>query len=489
MRLARHDVLFQPLQVGAKTFRNRFYSVPHASFPVGRRLSDVAFRRTKAEGGWAAVCGGVISLRSDSWGGFVPRIWHDDDRAVLARVATEVRSPGALAGIELGHGGGRGGGEKFTPGLGVSQVLDPTTTRFVHKEMPASATCGGSATASPRERWGWWSPTGTAWGARSRATPRPCPPHPAWSVTPTPPQRRSAEQRRARMPTAMTTRSLDDETIDRFRRDGFVVIAGLLDQDELDRYGAAVTDGVRARTADDGRPLAERSRYQQSFLQCMNLWEDCPDVRPLTFHPRLGQAAAELLGVDAIRLWHDQALYKEPGGRGTDAHQDHPYWPIKETASVTAWIPFDGSRRGAGAMAYLPGSHLIGLRKFVNIFEGDPEDILADPQVSAIEPVLVEVPKGSAAFHHGLTVHLAEANSLDRPRAVHTIIYFPDGSTRGYPNVHFAVDRGNIQVGQRIDSDTTPIVWPREPGDLPPVPSAPITLRGEFTNPGAIPTK
>ena len=100
----------------------------------------------------------------------------------------------------------------------------------------------------------------------------------------------------------------------------------------------------------------------------MNLWEDCPDVRPLTFHPRLGQAAAELLGVDAVRLWHDQALYKEPGGRATDAHQDHAYWPIKETASVTAWVPFDGSRRGAGAMAYLPGSHLIGLRGSSNIF-------------------------------------------------------------------------------------------------------------------------
>ena len=289
------------------------------------------------------------------------------------------------------------------------------------------------------------------------------------------------------MATTTTTRLLDDETIDRFRRDGFVVVAGLLDQAELDRYGTAVTAGVHARTAAGLRPYAERSRYQQSFLQCMNLWEDCPDVRPLTFHPRLGQAAAELLGVDAIRLWHDQALYKEPGGRGTDAHQDHPYWPIKETASVTAWIPFDGSRRGAGAMAYLPGTHLVGLRRFVNIFVGDPEDILADPEVSTIDPVYVELPKGAVAFHHGLTVHLAEPNTLDRPRAVHTVIYFPDGSTRGYPHPHFAVDRGDIAVGQPIDSDTTPIVWPRPPGDLPPAPTAPITLPAGFANPGAIP--
>src|SRR5436190_819506 len=148
----------------------------------------------------------------------------------------------------------------------------------------------------------------------------------------------------------------------------------------------------------------------------MNLWEDHPEVRPLTFHPKLGQAAAELLGVSAIRLWHDQALYKQPGGRPTDPHQDHPYWPIKETASVTAWIPFEGSTVDSGTLAYLPGSHTIGLRKFVNIFVGEPHDILSDPEVCDIEPVYVEVPKRGVAFHHGLTVHLA--NAVINPGAI-----------------------------------------------------------------------
>jgi dimethylamine/trimethylamine dehydrogenase len=134
-RPARHDILFEPLTIGSKTFRNRFYSVPHASFHPGRRLSDIAFRRMKAEGGWAAVCGGVVSLRADSWGGFVPRIWDDDDREVLRRMATEITGQGALAGIELGHGGAMGEGDKFTPSLGASQLADPDRGRFVPKEM------------------------------------------------------------------------------------------------------------------------------------------------------------------------------------------------------------------------------------------------------------------------------------------------------------------------------------------------------------------
>jgi ectoine hydroxylase-related dioxygenase (phytanoyl-CoA dioxygenase family) len=280
---------------------------------------------------------------------------------------------------------------------------------------------------------------------------------------------------------------LDDETVETFRRDGFVVIHGLLTEAELDHYGAVVTEAVRQRTSADQRPLAEKSRYQQSFLQCMNLWEDHPAVRPLTFHPKLGQAAAELMGVDVVRLWHDQALYKQAGGRPTDAHQDHPYWPMKETNSCTAWIAFEGSTREAGAMAYLPGSHLIGKRKFINIFVGEPEDILADPEVASIEPVLVEVPKGSVAFHHGLTVHYATANTTDRDRAVHTVIYFPDGNTRSHPSPHFAVERPGIPIGAPIRSDVTPVVWPRRPGDLPPTPAGVITLVGDFTNPGAIP--
>ena len=135
MRLPRHDILFEPIEVRGKVFRNRFYSVPHASFHVGRRLSDIAFRRMKAEGGWAAVCGGVTSLREDSWGGFVPRIWDDEDREVLRRMATEIKGQGALAGIELGHGGARGEGAKFTPSLGASQRADPHRGRWVPKEM------------------------------------------------------------------------------------------------------------------------------------------------------------------------------------------------------------------------------------------------------------------------------------------------------------------------------------------------------------------
>ena len=272
-----------------------------------------------------------------------------------------------------------------------------------------------------------------------------------------------------------TLAALTPQLVDDFRRDGFVVVPDLLAADELARFGAAVDEGVARRSRHDTRTLAEKSRYEQSFTQCQNLWEDCPDVRPLTFHPRITEAAARLLGVDAIRIWHDQALYKEAGGRDTDPHQDHPYWPIVETDTITAWIPFDGSTLASGAMGYLPGSHRLGLREFVDIFTGSGEDPLARRELDGLAPVWVEVPAGAVAFHHGLTFHLAKPNTTGTVRRVHTAIYFANGSTRGegrYP--HPSVERAGIEMGAAIASDVTPIAWPLPGGALPEAPADPI---------------
>ncbi len=278
--------------------------------------------------------------------------------------------------------------------------------------------------------------------------------------------------------------------IEKFRRDGFVVIDHLLTPAELEKFGTAVDRAVADRTRNDPRALAEKSLYEQSFTQCINLWEDHPDVSPLTFHPKISEAATMLIGVPRLRLWHDQALYKDGGGRYTEPHQDQPYWPMDEIDTLTAWIPFDGSTRENGCMGYVPGSHLVGVKKFINIFTADEKvKILEEPAIAAIPPRYVEVPRGAAAFHHGLTVHMAMANKSARTRRVHTMIYFRDGATRTKPYVHPSVDRPGIQVGEAIASDLTPIVWPRPVGDLPKPPHLPLTPVLERLNIyGALPT-
>jgi ectoine hydroxylase-related dioxygenase (phytanoyl-CoA dioxygenase family) len=281
---------------------------------------------------------------------------------------------------------------------------------------------------------------------------------------------------------------VDDELVERFDADGYVVVPGLLDADELIRYQQAVRAAVARRKANDHRALAERTVYEQSFVQCQNLWEDFPEVRPLTFHPRLGQAAAELLRARSVRLFHDQALFKEPGGRGTDPHQDLPYWPMEQPDAVTAWVPFAGSTLRSGCMGYVPGSHRLGLRTFVDIFRADP-DAMAEQvrELMVVDPVFVEVPRGSVAFHHGLTAHLAKPNESDATREVHTVIYFRDGCTRAPSRAHPAVDRPGIAVGAPIASDVTPVAWPREPGDLPAPPPPPEGVPEHLRKLGILP--
>ena len=203
-----------------------------------------------------------------------------------------------------------------------------------------------------------------------------------------------------------------DAFVERYRRDGFVHIPGLLPADEMPALAAAVDAAVAKRKTHDTRSLDEKSPYEQSFIQCQYLWEDFPDVRPLMFHPALGAALGALLGAERVRLWHDQALYKEPGGRETDAHQDHAYWPIAETDTVTAWIPLTEIDAATGCMGYVPGSHL-GEVEFVDIFS-EPGSGAALVARQAAAPVWVPCKRGDVIFHHGRTVHLAKPNRSAR---------------------------------------------------------------------------
>lgn len=251
-----------------------------------------------------------------------------------------------------------------------------------------------------------------------------------------------------------------------FERDGFVRVKNLVSADEIAKFGKAVDEAVAARKINDARALSEKTAYEQSFIQCQNLWEDWPAVRALTFHPAITEMAAHLIGANRLRLWHDQALYKEPGGRETDAHQDHPYWPINEDRTLTAWIPLMDISEEVGCMGYVPGSHL-GRRTFVNIFTepGSGEKLLE--QLAPARPCFVPCRVGDVLFHNGSTAHLAKANRSPMMRRVHTAIYFADGCTRSAtPKHHPSVDRANIAVGGVIASGVTPIAWPLE-GELP----------------------
>lgn len=255
-----------------------------------------------------------------------------------------------------------------------------------------------------------------------------------------------------------------ESLIDHFNEKGFVVAEKLLEVSEIKHYRKVLEGAVRLRKQLDKRKLSEKSEYEQSFIQCQNLWEDYPEIRKLTFDQRIAATAAKLLGVNKLRIWHDQALVKESGGRETDPHHDQPYWPIKETNTITAWIPMVPISADNGHMGFFSGSHKIKEKRFINIFKGKvgQEELDKLPQLKGLKPEYVDLKPGDVSFHHGLTFHNAKPNLSSEDRPVFTIIYFADGSTRGSDQFHFSVDRASIGVGEVIKSDVTPLAFPIE---------------------------
>lgn len=272
---------------------------------------------------------------------------------------------------------------------------------------------------------------------------------------------------------------LSAETVAKFERDGFVVTRGVLSAQELSEYSDVVDAEVARRTSNDPRQLSDKSRYEQSFVQCMRLWETTPGVRGLTCHAGLAGVATQLLGVKGVRLWQDQALYKEAGGAETTPHQDQTFWPIGDQPLVSAWIPFDNVTIQSGAMAYVPGSHKVGGLEVVDITHTTaPYDILQDPALDGRRPQYVEVEAGSVIWHHGMTVHMAAENKLDQPRRVFTVVYIGDEARRIKPWPTYPLDRDKVAVGEVIQGPGMPQLWP--PSEE--MPNPPKAL-GELTGP------
>ena len=105
---SRYDILFEPVKIGPVTAPNRFYQVPHASgMTEGNPRVRAAFRGLKAEGGWGVVSTGAVSTHPSSDDSPLPfaRLWDDNDIRSHAMSCDAIHEHGALAAVELWHGG------------------------------------------------------------------------------------------------------------------------------------------------------------------------------------------------------------------------------------------------------------------------------------------------------------------------------------------------------------------------------------------------
>jgi ectoine hydroxylase-related dioxygenase (phytanoyl-CoA dioxygenase family) len=257
---------------------------------------------------------------------------------------------------------------------------------------------------------------------------------------------------------------LHDAAIQRFREDGFIRLPGVLSPELLAEYAPEINRLVDESNRLKNIPLDQRTLYDQAFIQVCNLWTRSKRVRELAFSKRLARIAAELLGTRGVRMWHDQALYKEPFGGFTPWHVDQQYWPMASPHSITAWIPLQPVPIEMGPLCFGRGSHRKHIGRDLEISAESEARIREEVRKEKIVEVQEPFALGDVSFHLGWTLHRAGPNTTESLRRVFTIIYMDSGMRLAEPTdknqqSDWEVWTPSTQIGDVMDDPLNPVLY------------------------------
>ena len=151
---------------------------------------------------------------------------------------------------------------------------------------------------------------------------------------------------------------LTKEQIAYYQQNRYIKLKQVFDEATIAFFNDAISKLVAIMNSEI-KPLEERSTYGKAFLQLFNLWREDEVVKEFVFSKRLAKIAGDLMEVDGVRIYHDQALFKEGGGGITPWHADQYYWPLASDKTVTAWIPLQATPLELGPLEFSAGSHQI----------------------------------------------------------------------------------------------------------------------------------
>ncbi len=247
-----------------------------------------------------------------------------------------------------------------------------------------------------------------------------------------------------------------------YRKNQFIKLRQVLQEETLLFFNNCITQAV-ARLNSSSLPLEKRSTYGKAFIQLFNLWREQEDIKRLVFSKRLAGIAAALMQVEKVRLYHDQALFKESGGGITPWHADQYYWPLATDKTITAWIPLQRTPLEMGPLEFSAGSYKIVDGRDLKISDQSEELIHQRLRVTDFEHVVEPFDAGEVSFHSGWIFHRAGANRSNDIRKVMTIIYMDQHMTLKEPeNENQRTDWNTwcpgAVVGEEIDTPLNPVI-------------------------------
>ena len=239
------------------------------------------------------------------------------------------------------------------------------------------------------------------------------------------------------MPAYELTRlaAIGEAEIERFARDGFLVVEGVLSAERIGALREAFPRLFAGRFDTgvypdewywrEGMSLPDVTRH------IANAWKADLTVARLVLSEDVGRAAARLSGWPGVRLGQDTVWWKMPHTKPIAHHQDSSFMDFLDPAqTVTCWFTLDDTHRDAGTLEYVPGSHRWPLTPLPEQFHGQ-DDYRAQMKAAARaagidppEPVYVagEIWHGSGPnttderMRRSIGVHMlpAEARFSDR---------------------------------------------------------------------------
>lgn len=257
--------------------------------------------------------------------------------------------------------------------------------------------------------------------------------------------------------------TLNQEQIDFYATNKFIKLKNVLDKETVAYFNTILTEQVTLLNTEK-TAIEERSTYGKAFLQLFNLWAVNPIIKELVFSKRIAKIASELMQVNGVRLYHDQALFKEAGGGITPWHADQYYWPLHSDKTITAWIPLQATPPEMGPLEFSAGSHTIVEGRELEIGDESEQFIDKKLKVTDFKHVIEPFDIGEISFHSGWVFHRAGANVTNDMRKVMTIIYMEKDMKLKQPENKNQENDWHTwcpgaKVGEIINSPINPVLY------------------------------
>jgi len=221
---------------------------------------------------------------------------------------------------------------------------------------------------------------------------------------------------------------LDEAAIESFRRDGYVVLRDVFPREAIAPLLGPIRAAWAANKLND-LPMEQRDTYGRAFTQALNLGLRDARIFSFAYGKLFAGIAARLMGVPSVRMFLDEAFFKEPGSGPTPWHQDQAVWPFDARRGLTIWVPLMDVAEEMGTLTFAAGSHTD--RELTGADISDESDRALARLVEERGFPLHEVGAirlGDVTAHDGFLIHRAGQNRTRAIREAYAMHYFSDGA-------------------------------------------------------------